>query len=104
MSKISKVVGCLNCGYRTTDSQEIADWTGCPNCSLLTVGDSPKFPLLDNACQMCGKKTGENSSWIHLSIYGAILPLDYEGTDSQGCWAIGSTCASKIEKGLLTKI
>ena len=33
MSKISKVVGCLNCGYRTTDSEEIAEWAGCPNCS-----------------------------------------------------------------------
>lgn len=32
MSKQSKVVGCLNCGYRTTDSQEIAEWAGCPNC------------------------------------------------------------------------
>lgn len=32
-AKKSKVVGCLNCGYRTTDSQEIAEWTGCPNCS-----------------------------------------------------------------------
>jgi hypothetical protein len=32
-AKKSKVVGCLNCGHRTTDSQEIAEWTGCPNCS-----------------------------------------------------------------------
>jgi L-fucose isomerase-like protein len=29
----SKVVGCLNCGHRTTDSEEIAEWAGCPNCS-----------------------------------------------------------------------
>ena len=70
---------------------------------MLKTGDKPNFPLTDDACQMCKKQTGKNSFLIHLSIYGNILPLDYEGTDSQGCWAIGSTCASKIEKELLTK-
>lgn len=68
---------------------------------MLKVGDTPKFSLSSDACQMCGKSISSKTQWVHLSIWGTILPLDYEGEESQGCWQIGATCASKIEKGLL---
>ena len=68
---------------------------------MLKVGDTPAFALKSDACQICGRDITKESQWVHLSIFGAILPLDYEGEDSQGCWQIGATCSSKIEKGLL---
>ncbi len=70
---------------------------------MLKTGDTPAFPLKSDACQICGRDIYSKSYWVHLSIYGEILPLDYEGEDSQGCWQIGATCASKIETGLITK-
>lgn len=70
---------------------------------MLKVGDTPKFPLKSDACQICGRSIWSKSKWVHLSIWGTILPLDYEGEDSQGCWQIGAQCASQIEKELLRK-
>lgn len=72
---------------------------------MLKVGDTPKFPLTSNGCQICGRDMEDkNSLWVHLSIDGEILPLDYEGEESQGCWQIGARCASQIETGLLAKL
>lgn len=68
---------------------------------MLKVGDTPAFALKSDSCQICGRDIHSKSQWVHLSIFGAILPLDYEGNDSQGCWQVGDRCASKIEKGLL---
>lgn len=77
---------------------------------MLKIGDTPKFPLTSDACQICGRQMTDDgtagkagSLWVHLSIDGQILPLDYEGTESQGCWQVGSSCAKQIEAGLITK-
>jgi hypothetical protein len=71
---------------------------------MLKLGDKPNYPLTSDGCQICGREMKGKSFWVHLSIYGEILSLDYEGEDSQGCWQIGSTCANKIEAGLITKL
>ena len=58
---------------------------------------------LDNSCVMCGRIVGKNSWMIQQSNAGTILAPDYEGSDSQGFWEIGSECAKKIESNLLVK-
>ena len=52
----------------------------------------------DDYCVVCGKKMGKNGYYVHLSIEGTILPLDYEGSQSQGCWNVGSECAKKFDQ------
>lgn len=56
-----------------------------------------------NTCVVCGRKVGDNSLLIHLSIYGTVIPVSYKGDSSQGFWAVGSECAKKFNPNLLTK-
>ena len=56
-----------------------------------------------NYCVQCGKKTGKNSFWVHLSIYGEVLAPEVESQESQGYWAVGSECAKAFESKVLVK-
>lgn len=60
----------------------------------------------DDYCVQCGKKMGKNGFYVHVSISGAILPLDYdsENPDSQGCWNVGSECAKAFDSKVLGKV
>lgn len=72
----------------------------------LTVGSELGWAKsgLDNSCVMCGRIVGKNSWYIQQSNDGTILAPDYEGSESQGFWEIGSECAKKIESNLLIKM
>jgi hypothetical protein len=72
----------------------------------LTVGSELGWanPDKSNSCVMCGKTVGKNPYYVHLSIYGAILTPDFEGSESQGFWQVGSECAKKIQANLLIKM
>jgi hypothetical protein len=50
MNKNAKVVGCLNCGYRTTNAIEIAEWNNCPNC------------VTEKNCGACGQFFGKDEA------------------------------------------
>jgi len=57
----------------------------------------------DNCCEYCGKKHGKNPLYVHVTWRGTCVPNDVTeeelsafGEDSQGCFPIGSTCASKM--------
>lgn len=79
----------------------------------LTVGDNapcwaePKSNVKhgDDFCTVCGKKMGKNGFYLHLSIEGTILPLNYTGEESysQGCWSVGSECAKQFDASVLGK-
>ena len=72
---------------------------------MLSLGDYVNG-LNDNACCQCGRKTGKNSWFVQLSIYGAILSPKsaVEGNpESQGYWAVGSECAKKFDSAVLVK-
>jgi hypothetical protein len=72
---------------------------------MLSFGDYVNG-LNDNACCQCGRKTGKNSWFVQLSIYGAILDpkIAVEGNPkSQGYWAVGSECAKKFNRAVLVK-
>lgn len=61
-------------------------------------------PNHSNTCVVCGRKVGKNSFFVHLSIYGTVIPVDYKGDSSQGFWEVGSECAKKFNPKLLTKL
>lgn len=81
----------------------------------LTIGDNapcwatPKSNVnvgYDDYCTVCGRKMGKNGFYLHLSIEGTILSLDYQGDDSysQGCWSVGSECAKQFDPSVLGKV
>jgi hypothetical protein len=73
--------------------------------TLLTVGSELGWanPDKENSCVVCGKTVGKNPWFVHQSISGTILALDYEGVESQGYWQVGSECAKTIQPNLLVK-
>lgn len=58
----------------------------------------------DDYCIVCGKKMGKNGFYVHLSIDATILSFDYEGSQSQGCWNVGSECAKAFDASVLRKV
>lgn len=73
---------------------------------MITFGDYVNG-LNDDACCQCGRKVGQNSWWVHLSIAGAVLDPNspVEGDpQSQGFWSVGSECAKKFNRKALVKI
>lgn len=71
------------------------------------IWSNPKRPssedMQDNCCEYCGKKHGASPLFVHINTSGTILPntvseedLEIVGMQSQGCFALGSTCAKKL--------
>lgn len=53
----------------------------------------------ENQCCLCGKKVGENATFVHYLTNGNITNVnDDEVENSQGCFPVGSECAKKIKK------
>lgn len=74
---------------------------------MLSFGDfvnwvEPKGNYGNDYCVQCGRKTGKNAFWVHVSTSGAIIHPASEA-DSQGFWAIGSECAKKFDSAVLVK-
>ena len=71
----------------------------------MTVGSYVGWakPELEKSCVVCGKIVGENSKFVHLSIDGTVLALDFDygNSISQGCWEVGSECAKKFDQAVL---
>lgn len=55
-------------------------------------------------CHECGKKLGKNPLYFEVNTDWEIITPNSDDKDSQGCFAIGSTCANKFADGLLIKI
>lgn len=79
----------------------------------LTIGDyigwadpKPNVGANDDYCIQCGRKLGKNAYRVHVSIAGAILPLDFpaEHPESQGAWGVGSECAKTFDPKVLHKV
>lgn len=55
-----------------------------------------------DGCEYCGKKTGENPLYVHVTYVGTCVPNDVTEEElenveqSQGCWPIGSECAKHL--------
>lgn len=67
-------------------------------------GNPNKHPKANqqNACEYCGKKHGAMPLMVHITYVGTCVPngvteKDLEDIESsQGCFAIGSTCAENL--------
>lgn len=69
-----------------------------------------KFRLSRTAvepCFLCGRplteQAVENGYLIHLTTADLLVPEDYVGSDSQGCFPVGSECAKRIPADLKFK-
>ncbi len=69
------------------------------------IWDNPKRPneVQEGCCEYCGKKHGKTPFMVHVTILGTCVPnniteedLSRVNEESQGGWAIGSTCAKKL--------
>jgi hypothetical protein len=66
---------------------------------------SGKGPDGEENCICCNRsmseKAIEKSVWMHTTTDGCFVPFDSDDLeDSQGCFVIGASCASKISKTL----
>ena len=55
-------------------------------------------------CHECGRKLGNNPLYFEVNTGWEIIVPNSDLRNSQGCFAIGSTCADKFAPGLLIKI
>lgn len=55
-------------------------------------------------CTDCGKKLGSNPLYFEVNTSWQLIKPDADNHNSQGCFPIGRTCASKFDPALLTKI
>ena len=53
-------------------------------------------------CFVCGRKLGKNS--YHFEVNTGWVLIELGGSDSQGCFPVGSECAKKFASGLLMKV
>jgi hypothetical protein len=52
-------------------------------------------------CTECGKKLGTNPLYFEVNTSWEIIVPGSDDKNSQGCFAIGSTCANRFAPGLL---
>jgi hypothetical protein len=53
-------------------------------------------------CFVCGRKLGKNAYHFEVNTSWQIIELG--GSNSQGCFPVGSECAKKFAAGLLVKV
>lgn len=72
---------------------------------IYNIWDNTDRPgdIESGCCEYCGKKHGKSPLMVHVTYRGTCVPNDITeddlrlvGEESQGCWAIGSTCAKKL--------
>ena len=70
-----------------------------------TVGSELGWPETeaDNVCTHCGRPVN-NPLYVHLDIWGCILPKDSESEEGQGFWPIGRTCAKLFDPTVLATL
>ena len=53
-------------------------------------------------CHVCQKgmteKAYEKAVWVHMTTGIELVPIESDCEDTQGCFAIGSSCAAKLRK------
>ena len=75
---------------------------------VFNVGDDAPFnekasnSMGQDFCFVCGRKLGKNA--YHFEVSNAWIIIELGGSNSQGCFPVGSECAKKFAAGLLVKI
>ena len=57
----------------------------------------------DSLCFACGRALGKNPLYFEVDTNWSLIIPGSDSKNSQGCFAIGSTCAHKFSPELLTK-
>jgi len=57
-----------------------------------------------NLCVECGKKLGKNPLYFEVSTSWELIKPSGNNQNSQGCFPVGQTCASKFDPELLTRL
>jgi hypothetical protein len=55
-------------------------------------------------CTHCGKKLGAKPMYFEVNTAWELIVPNSDSKNSQGCFAIGSTCANKFAPNLLIKM
>lgn len=58
----------------------------------------------ENQCCLCGRKVGENPTFVHYLTNGNVTNIQEDVENSQGCFPVGSECAKKVEKAFRLKL
>jgi hypothetical protein len=78
------------------------------NTSVFNAGDAAPFnekasnSIDQDFCFACGRKLGKNA--FHFEVNTSWELIELGGSDSQGCFPVGSECAKKFAAGLLVRI
>ncbi len=58
----------------------------------------------DALCTECGRALGKNPLYFEVNTGWEVIVPNSDPANSQGCFAIGSTCAHKFAPNLLIKM
>ena len=58
---------------------------------------------MESLCTECGRALGANPLYIEVNTDWEVIVPNSDEANSQGCFPIGSTCASKFSPELLIK-
>jgi hypothetical protein len=59
---------------------------------------------IEPLCTECGRALGKNPLYFEVNTSWEIIIPNSDSKNSQGCFAIGSTCANKFAPNLLIKM
>jgi hypothetical protein len=58
---------------------------------------------IGDLCTECGRALGKNPLFFEVNTSWEVIAPNSDEKNSQGCFAIGQTCANKFAPGLLIK-
>ena len=58
----------------------------------------------DSLCTVCGRALGKNPLYFEVNTNWELIIPGSDNENSQGCFPVGQSCATKFAAGLLLKI